>query len=172
MGAVSTASYLSLVGSGNLDWIEARFERAVDIIQSLPKSGPIQTSYHDKLLLYSYIIPSYARSTLPADPLTGLGCTSKVSAIVQPFIRRAYPRIDAATEGNIKVARPGLLDVLGRAKWSDSPSIVATRSPLTVSYSQGRLEQEEGSERVRSQTHLRRLPHQRTSSHHPPHDSR
>ncbi|GAA5895271.1 hypothetical protein JCM6882_006633 [Rhodosporidiobolus microsporus] len=61
------------------DWVHARFERAVDIIQSLPKSGPIQTNYDDKLSLYA----SYKQ----------------------------------ATEGDIKTNRPGLLDVLGRAKW-------------------------------------------------------
>ncbi|GAA5882664.1 hypothetical protein JCM16303_006534 [Sporobolomyces ruberrimus] len=61
------------------EWIHRRFERAVDIIQSLPKSGPIQTNYDDKLLLYA-----------------------------------VYKQ---ATEGNIKTSRPGMFDVLGRAKW-------------------------------------------------------
>ncbi|GAA5837565.1 hypothetical protein JCM11251_002015 [Rhodosporidiobolus azoricus] len=61
------------------EWTHARFERAVDIIQSLPKSGPIQTNYDDKLSLYA----SYKQ----------------------------------ATEGDINTSRPGLLDVLGRAKW-------------------------------------------------------
>ncbi|GAA94212.1 uncharacterized protein L969DRAFT_373733 [Mixia osmundae IAM 14324] len=59
--------------------IDAQFERAVDMIQSLPKSGPIQTSYEDKLLLYSL-----------------------------------YKQ---ATEGPPSTARPGMLDMLGRAKW-------------------------------------------------------
>ncbi|GJN89417.1 hypothetical protein Rhopal_002397-T1 [Rhodotorula paludigena] len=56
-----------------------RFERAVDIIQSLPKSGPIQTTYDQKLELYS-----------------------------------VYKQ---ATEGDVKSSRPGILDILGRAKW-------------------------------------------------------
>ncbi|BGP47572.1 hypothetical protein JCM10450v2_003435, partial [Rhodotorula kratochvilovae] len=60
-------------------FVHARFERAVDIIQSLPKSGPIQTSYDQKLELYS-----------------------------------VYKQ---ATEGDIKGSRPGMLDILGRAKW-------------------------------------------------------
>ncbi|GAA5911634.1 hypothetical protein JCM8208_005697, partial [Rhodotorula glutinis] len=59
-------------------WVHARFERAVDIIQSLPKSGPIQTSYDQKLELYA-----------------------------------VYKQ---ATEGDIRGSRPGLLDILGRAK--------------------------------------------------------
>lgn len=33
--------------------IDARFHRAVDIIQSFPKSGPITTTYEEKLMLYS-----------------------------------------------------------------------------------------------------------------------
>ncbi|GAA6018423.1 hypothetical protein JCM11491_006992 [Sporobolomyces phaffii] len=61
------------------EWVHRRFERAVDIIQSLPKGGPIQTNYDDKLLLYA-----------------------------------VYKQ---ATEGNIKSVRPGMFDVLGRAKW-------------------------------------------------------
>ena len=48
-------------------------------MQSLPKSGPIQTSYEEKLALYSL-----------------------------------YKQ---ATEGDVKSKRPGVLDMLGRAKW-------------------------------------------------------
>ncbi|RSH91109.1 hypothetical protein EHS25_010285 [Saitozyma podzolica] len=59
--------------------IDARFNRAVDIVQSLPKAGPVQTGYEEKLLLYSL-----------------------------------YKQ---ATEGDISIPRPGLLDMLGRAKW-------------------------------------------------------
>lgn len=33
--------------------VDAKFHRAVDIIQSLPKNGPISTSYEEKLMLYS-----------------------------------------------------------------------------------------------------------------------
>ncbi|GAA6024678.1 hypothetical protein JCM8202_000437 [Rhodotorula sphaerocarpa] len=76
-GAVRTS------GAGGVgvspEWIHARFERAVDMIQSLPKSGPIQTTYEQKLHLYSF-----------------------------------YKQ---ATEGDISGSRPGILDILGRAKW-------------------------------------------------------
>lgn len=68
---------MSSIAYSNIDWIDAlvifafyfsspfiqniylstiqnlsRFERAVDILQSLPRSGAIQTSYDNKLLLY------------------------------------------------------------------------------------------------------------------------
>ncbi|WVQ73222.1 hypothetical protein IAR50_002788 [Cryptococcus sp. DSM 104548] len=59
--------------------IDNKFHRAVDIVQSLPKGGPIQTTYEEKLWLYSL-----------------------------------YKQ---ATEGNIKIPRPGMLDLLGKAKW-------------------------------------------------------
>ncbi|ORX40059.1 acyl CoA binding protein-domain-containing protein [Kockovaella imperatae] len=59
--------------------IDAQFHRAVDIVQSLPKGGPVQTSYEEKLALYAL-----------------------------------YKQ---ATEGDIRIPRPGLLDMLGRAKW-------------------------------------------------------
>lgn len=61
------------------DVIDALFDRTVDIVQSLPKSGPIQTSYEEKLALYSL-----------------------------------YKQ---ATEGDVTSKRPGMLDMLGRAKW-------------------------------------------------------
>ncbi|KAH8090706.1 acyl CoA binding protein-domain-containing protein [Filobasidium floriforme] len=59
--------------------IERQFFRAVDIVQSLPKNGPIQSSYDDKLAIYSLF--------------------------------------KQATEGDRPGGRPGLFDVLGRAKW-------------------------------------------------------
>ncbi|KAF8076084.1 hypothetical protein FPV67DRAFT_1405790 [Lyophyllum atratum] len=57
--------------------IDAQFDRAVEIVQSLPKTGPIQTDYEEKLtILYKQ-----------------------------------------ATVGNVKTPRPGIWDMLGRAKW-------------------------------------------------------
>ena len=32
--------------------IDAQFDRAVEIVQGLPKTGPIQTAYEDKLNMY------------------------------------------------------------------------------------------------------------------------
>ncbi|CAO1629028.1 unnamed protein product [Sympodiomycopsis kandeliae] len=61
------------------DVIDALFNRTVDIVQNLPKAGPIQTSYEEKLSLYSL-----------------------------------YKQ---ATEGNVNGKRPGMLDMLARAKW-------------------------------------------------------
>ncbi|EAU84611.2 hypothetical protein CC1G_00130 [Coprinopsis cinerea okayama7 len=57
--------------------IDAQFDRAVQIVQSLPKTGPIQTDYEEKLqILYKQ-----------------------------------------ATVGNVQPPRPGIFDMLGRAKW-------------------------------------------------------
>lgn len=41
--------------------IDAQFDRAVDIVQGLPKTGPIQTDYEEKLTMYRYaeVCPSY-----------------------------------------------------------------------------------------------------------------
>ncbi|KDQ07734.1 hypothetical protein BOTBODRAFT_38532 [Botryobasidium botryosum FD-172 SS1] len=58
---------------------DAQFDRAVEIVQGLPKTGPIQTGYEEKLAMYSL-----------------------------------YKQ---ATVGNVKSARPGMWDMLGRAKW-------------------------------------------------------
>lgn len=35
--------------------IDAQFEKAVSIVQSLPKTGPIQTGYEEKLAMYRYV---------------------------------------------------------------------------------------------------------------------
>ncbi|CAD6985935.1 unnamed protein product, partial [Tilletia controversa] len=59
--------------------IDALFMRTVDIVQSLPNAGPIQTSYEEKLALYSL-----------------------------------YKQ---ATDGDVNFTRPGMFDMLGRAKW-------------------------------------------------------
>ncbi|KAG2148123.1 ACBP-domain-containing protein [Suillus clintonianus] len=59
--------------------IDAQFDRAVEIVQGLPKTGPIQTGYEEKLTMYSL-----------------------------------YKQ---ATVGNVQGGRPGMWDMLGRAKW-------------------------------------------------------
>ncbi|KAJ7283500.1 hypothetical protein C8J57DRAFT_1292747 [Mycena rebaudengoi] len=59
--------------------IDAQFFRAVEIVQGLPKTGPIQTGYDEKLTMYSL-----------------------------------YKQ---ATVGNVTSPRPGIWDMLGRAKW-------------------------------------------------------
>lgn len=35
--------------------IDAQFDRAVEIVQNLPKTGPIQTGYDEKLTMYRYV---------------------------------------------------------------------------------------------------------------------
>ncbi|KAJ7937339.1 hypothetical protein B0H13DRAFT_1945442 [Mycena leptocephala] len=61
------------------DLIDAQFDRAVEIVQGLPKTGPIQTGYDEKLAMYSL----YKQATI----------------------------------GNVTSPRPGIWDMLGRAKW-------------------------------------------------------
>jgi hypothetical protein len=39
--------------------ISAQFDRAVEIVQSLPKTGPIQTDYEEKLAMYRYDSTSF-----------------------------------------------------------------------------------------------------------------
>lgn len=36
--------------------IDAQFDRAVQIVQSLPKTGPIQTGYEEKLAMYRCVL--------------------------------------------------------------------------------------------------------------------
>ena len=39
--------------------IDAQFDRAVQIVQSLPKTGPIQTGYEEKLAMYRWVIVNF-----------------------------------------------------------------------------------------------------------------
>ena len=39
--------------------IDAQFDRAVEIVQNLPKNGPIQTGYEEKLTMYRYVVEYY-----------------------------------------------------------------------------------------------------------------
>lgn len=71
---------------------------------SLPKAGPVQTGYEEKLLLYSL----YKQGGCP----------------IAGYLRRDWASLArmrrltrSATEGDISIPRPGLLDMLGRAKW-------------------------------------------------------
>ncbi|KAG8931344.1 hypothetical protein FRC02_002851 [Tulasnella sp. 418] len=59
--------------------LDAQFNRAVEIVQGLPNTGPIQTGYEEKLAMYSL-----------------------------------YKQ---ATVGDVTGQRPGMWDMLGRAKW-------------------------------------------------------
>lgn len=77
-----TSSSLSVSlfsGMDSRELIDAQFDRAVEIVQGLPKTGPIQTGYEEKLTMYSL-----------------------------------YKQ---ATVGNVQGGRPGMWDMLGRAKW-------------------------------------------------------
>lgn len=59
--------------------IDAQFEKAVSIVQSLPKTGPIQTGYEEKLAMYRYICPLFPKSSPLMKTIYGLeACINKV----------------------------------------------------------------------------------------------
>ena len=67
--------------------IDAQFDRAVEIVQGLPKTGPIQTGYEDKLNMYRYdtLDLLYEPVLIPRPS----ACTSKV--IERVLLRPAHP---------------------------------------------------------------------------------
>lgn len=99
--------------------IDAQFDRAVEVVQSLPKTGPIQTDYEEKLTMYRYDQRLCDGRCAEASPLPSLVFTSKVlSAQDCPTCTKLkLPNLLAATVGNVKSPRPGIWDMLGRAKW-------------------------------------------------------
>ncbi|KAK7695558.1 hypothetical protein QCA50_000194 [Cerrena zonata] len=48
--------------------IDAQFDRAVQIVQSLPKTGPIQTGYEEKLTMYSLYKQATVGNVQPPRP--------------------------------------------------------------------------------------------------------
>ncbi len=44
------------VNMNSRELIDAQFDRAVEIVQNLPKTGPIQTGYEEKLTMYRYVV--------------------------------------------------------------------------------------------------------------------
>lgn len=57
--------------------IDAQFDRAVQIVQGLPKTGPIQTDYEEKLEMYRYVKLHEIDHGMSTDPFR-LACISKV----------------------------------------------------------------------------------------------
>ena len=62
--------------------IDAQFDRAVEIVQGLPKTGPIQTGYEDKLNMYRYAISLLLQHTASNKAYAVAAFTNKVSTIV------------------------------------------------------------------------------------------
>lgn len=68
---VDTSCYPFDLVQGNMvsvskELIDAQFDRAVEIVQSLPKTSPIQTDYDEKLTMYRYVL-SNAIAPQPND---------------------------------------------------------------------------------------------------------
>lgn len=97
--------------------IDAQFDRAVEIVQGLPKTGPIQTGYEEKLTMYRCVLRAFS---MRQHILTFFAaCISKVRYVGLPKLPPADEclRLHKATVGNVKSPRPGMFDMLGRAKW-------------------------------------------------------
>ena len=91
-----------------------KFEKAVAIVQGLPKDGPIQPSQEDKLFVLAFYIILIMHTNRLASVLRSLQ-TRYVSHCRPCRIRDDWPR--PATVGVVNTARPGLMDFVGKAKW-------------------------------------------------------
>ena len=76
--------------------IDAQFDRAVEIVQSLPKNGPIQTDYEEKLTMYRCVTSARVPSHLLTCRLFALAYTNKVETRVPPPKRAR--KIDVVTD--------------------------------------------------------------------------
>jgi len=64
--------------------IDAQFDRAVGIVQGLPKNGPVQTDYEEKLTMYRCGSPHSYSLPFIDPPLFVLAYTSKVLTRIPP----------------------------------------------------------------------------------------
>jgi acyl-CoA-binding protein len=82
-------------------------------LDSLPKNGPIQTGYDEKLAMYRY-----ANSKLPVDLAHSLWAAVCINKVEPPNVL-SYDNsmTTSATVGNVTTPRPSMFDMLGRAKY-------------------------------------------------------
>lgn len=127
-----------------MSFMDAQFDRAVEIVQGLPKTGPvgvvveffdghwfilllqIQTDYEEKLTMYRYEIASSIRFCLWQEHFSS-ACTSKVYCPVLSVLAYHWS-CQLATVGNVKSPRPAMWDMLGRAKWYAASSLISADS--------------------------------------------
>lgn len=72
--------------------IDAQFDRAVEIVQSLPKNGPVQTDYEEKLTMYRYVTPHSCSLPFLTCRFFALAYTNKVLTRI-PLLKRARVRL-------------------------------------------------------------------------------
>lgn len=92
---------------------EAKFDKAVKIIQGLPKDGPVKPTQEDQLYVSAHLSSPH-----------GLTLTLRaVLQILQTRSGRAASTagtlliVRAATAGDVNTSRPGMLDFTGKFKW-------------------------------------------------------
>lgn len=98
--------------------IDAQFNRAVEIVQNLPTTGPIQTGYEDKLDMYRCVVIRPQGCIHAAHVTLIAACSSKVTSASQILIRHSLILTPyEATMGNVQGSRPSMWEILPRAKW-------------------------------------------------------
>jgi hypothetical protein len=61
--------------------VDAQFDRAAQIVQGLPQTGPIQIGYEDKLLMYRCVKHGHSWYTAADALSTHTACISKVHLV-------------------------------------------------------------------------------------------
>ena len=117
--SLTTVQFACFRNMASKELIDAQFDRAVEIVQSLPKTGPIQTDYEEKLTMYRYaalhcsVLGKLVLTLLPAVCISKVHSRARVTSVRELNVLFT----PAATVGNVKTPRPGIWDMLGRAKW-------------------------------------------------------
>jgi hypothetical protein len=118
---------------------KAKFEKAVEIVRSLPKEGPIQPTQDDQLyvrtpfffrVVHPIWVNMFALTTLDAYTrrssiltINKVRVRGTITGVLQPHFLAS---LNLASEGDVNIPRPGMLDFTGKAKWCAFP--IASRS--------------------------------------------
>ena len=100
--------------------IDAQFDRAVEIVQGLPKNGPIQTGYEEKLTMYRCAHDVAFLHSIHVFSFFAVSINKVLLLFWTCSCGRHFPDSydrTAATVGNVQGSRPNVWDMLGRAKW-------------------------------------------------------
>jgi hypothetical protein len=105
---------------------QAQFDKAVAIVQALPKDGPIKPSQADQLFVRAYEWCAFVHKVGQENwiaPLMSIVLQKLQARYVQddplPFGHGILESDDTktATIGDVNTTRPGMMDFTGKAKW-------------------------------------------------------
>lgn len=96
-----------------MSYTEAQFQKAADIIKSLPEDGPVKPTQEDQLYVSNSRM--YDRSYFMLASVLQLLQARSVAGLIT--LSGHHRRSSVATIGDNTTPAPGMFDFKGKAKW-------------------------------------------------------